>query len=174
MGSSSTTSTVDIFLLWLRPPFGVVPASPFLAHGADRHSAQCVPRGGMDQGEVEVSGQERERDVHQSVVEEHRAREAEARVLLAEPEQEPGDTEEDRECGGECSVDLLARVEPSLRGFTGPQPAQVIAVERLQLTCRAPQPAKAEHDDDRERGEPADSGPEVHALDQLPPRYEDR
>jgi hypothetical protein len=47
-----------------------------------------VARRGIDEREVEVSDEEDERHVHQPVVEEDRAREAERRVALAEPEQE--------------------------------------------------------------------------------------
>ena len=101
---------------------------PLDADVAERHAAERVTRRGMDQREVEVADEERERHVHQAVVEDDRAREAEARVLLAEPEQEPGDAEQDRERGGEDRVDLLARVEPSLRCPAAAQPEDVVAV----------------------------------------------
>jgi hypothetical protein len=67
----------------------VVLHGPLDADVAERHAAERVPRGRVDQGEVEVSREEDERDVHHPVVEDHSAREAEPRVLLAEPEQEP-------------------------------------------------------------------------------------
>ena len=85
----------------------------------------------VDQREIEVPDDEPERDVHQAVVEEHSAREAVAGVLLAEPEEKAGDAEEDRKRRGEDRVDLLAGVEPALRGAAPAQPAQVVPVERV-------------------------------------------
>ena len=69
---------------------------PFLADGAERDPAQRVPRRRVDHGEVEVADRSDERDVHQAVVEDDRAREAELRVALAEPEQQARDQEEER------------------------------------------------------------------------------
>src|SRR5207302_2719744 len=109
----------------LRPPLRVVPAGPLAPDRPEGHAAQRVPGRGVDQREVEVSYEERERDVHQPVVEDHRAREAVARVLLPEPEQQAGDAEQDREGRGERCVDLLAGVEPALRRLAATQPAEV-------------------------------------------------
>ena len=128
----------------------------------------------MDQREIQVPDEERERDVHQAVVQEHRAREAVARVLLAEPEEKAGDAEQDRERGGEGGVDLLAGVEPPLRRLTSAEPAQVVAVERVELPCGREHPAPAEDDDGGKRAQPGDASPEVDVLDGLPPRDEDR
>jgi len=63
-----------------------------------------------------MPGQQNERDPHQSVVQDDRPREAESRVALAVPEQDPRDGEEHRE--GRCyrGVELLARVEAALLG----------------------------------------------------------
>ena len=59
---------------------------PVLPHRAEHHPAQRVPRRRMDEREVEVAEQQRERRVQQAVVEKDGAREAEPRVLLPEPE----------------------------------------------------------------------------------------
>src|SRR5438128_999828 len=76
--SSSTTRIVVMLLFW--PPFRVMSRRPLLVDGADGDPAEGVARRGMDDGEVEVAGEQHQSDVHQSVVQEHGAREAEARV----------------------------------------------------------------------------------------------
>ena len=92
----------------------------------------------MNKGEVEVAGEQQERDVHQAVVEDHGAREAVARVLLAEPEQKTGHAEQDGEGGGERSVDLLAGVEPSLRSAAAAEPAEVVALLSAETAAVVP------------------------------------
>jgi len=98
---------------------------PLDADVAECHAAKRVPRRRMDQGEVEVPDEEHERDIHQAVVQDDGAREAEPGVLLAEPEQEAGDAEQDREGRRESGVDLLAGVEPALRRLAAAQPASI-------------------------------------------------
>src|SRR3954470_23830386 len=99
IGSSSTTRTVAPGGAALGLPLRMVLRRPLLAHGADRDPAQRMARGGMDHGEVEMADEECERHVHQPIVDDDGAGEAEAGVALAEPEQEPGDQEEHRERG---------------------------------------------------------------------------
>jgi hypothetical protein len=81
-----------------------------------------------------------------------------------------GHAEQDGEGGGERRVDLLAGVEPSLGRLAAAQPAEVVAVELLELARGCEQPAGAEQDDCDERAEPGDASPEVDALDELPAR----
>ena len=59
-------------------------------------------------------------------MEDHCAGEAEARVLLTEPEQETGHAEQDGEPRSEDRVDLLACVEPPLRSLASAEPQQVV------------------------------------------------
>ena len=126
----------------LRLPLGVVARRPVLADRAERDAAQRVPRRRVDHRQVEVADQEGERDVHQPVVQDDRAREAELRVALAEPEQQPRDQEEQREGGGEERVQLLAGVEAALRRRQAArEPAQVVAVEAVDLAGGAQDPA---------------------------------
>src|SRR5579863_5986070 len=135
-----------------------------------------MPRRRMDEGEVEVAEQKRERRVQQAIVEDHGARKAEARVLLPEPEEQARDEEEHHERRGQRGVELLAGVEARLlaRAARG-EPVDVLALEHVEL-ARRPQEAAtvAEHRDDEERGHPADSAPEVDQLDELPPPDLDR
>ena len=77
-----------------------------------------------------VADEQAEGDEHQPVMQDDGAREAEARVALAEPEQEPGDKEEDRERRRQSRVQLLTGVEPALR--RGP-PAEQPYVDSLTL-----------------------------------------
>src|SRR5712692_2220337 len=112
-------------LPWL-DPLGVVLARPLLTHVPERHAAKCVAGGWVDEREVEVAGDDDERGVHQGVVDEDRAREAEARVSLAVPEQEAGDEEEDGKRCGQGGVQLLAGVEAALRRAPPQEPAAVV------------------------------------------------
>src|SRR5207302_4453142 len=113
-------------------------ARPVLAHVAARHPAQRMTRRGMDDGEIEVADEQRQSREHEAVVEDDRAREAEPRVALAEPQEEAGGEEEDRERSREDRVDLLADVEP-------------VVVKALELARRAQQAAAvAEDGDERE------------------------
>ena len=59
------------------------------------------------------------------------------RVALAVPEEEAADREQDRERGGDDRVELLAGVQPPLRGAAAEQPAAVVGVEVLDLAQRA-------------------------------------
>src|ERR1700688_2923565 len=102
-------------------------AGPVLTHAAERHPAQRMARRGMEDGEIQVADEEPERDEHQAVVEHDRAREAEPRVALTEPEQHAGREEEDRERGHEDRVDLLADV-------------QTVVIEALELARSAQYP----------------------------------
>ena len=148
-----------------------MPPRPVLAHVAEHHPAQSVPRRRVDEGQIQVPEQQRKRRVEQSVVEEDRAREAEARVLLPEPEEQTRDEEEHHEGRRQRSVDLLPRVEARLLPRSTPrEPVDVLALEHVEL-ARRPQHAApvAEHRDDEERGHPADAAPEVRILDELPP-----
>src|SRR5581483_5345673 len=125
-----------------RPPARIVVTGPVLAHAAAHHAAQRMPRGGMDEREVQVPDEQGERRVEEPVVQEHRAREAERGVPLAEPEQEPRREEEDDERGVQDRVHLLSRVEAP--GY-----------ERLELARRPQQAAAvAEERDERERRDP--------------------
>src|SRR5439155_1258808 len=69
-------------------PARVMPPRPLLAHLAGRHAAKRMPRCRMDDREVEMTDEQEERRVEQPVVQRDGARPAEARVPLAEPEQE--------------------------------------------------------------------------------------
>src|SRR5436305_13794449 len=114
----------------------------------------------MEDGEIQVTDEERERDEHQPVVEHDGAREVKARVALAVPEQEPGGEEEDRERGHEDRVDLLSDVQP-------------VMLEALELARRAQQSATvAEHHDGGEQRDPSDATPEMHDLDERTARDE--
>ena len=135
--------------------------------GAGRHAAERVPRRRVDHRQVEVADEQDERDVHQPVVEDDRAVEAEAVVALAEPEQEAGGGEEDGERGGQDRVQLLAGVEAALRTRDPPQPEAVVAVDDVELARGAPQRAAvAEEDDQPECDRPGDRGVDVHVLDE--------
>ena len=85
----------------------MVAHGPLDADVAEGHPAQRVAGRRMDQREIEVADEEQERDVHQAVVEDHRAREAEPRVALADPEEHARDPEQDGERGRQDRVDLL-------------------------------------------------------------------
>src|SRR5262249_59694462 len=127
-----------------------------------------MPRRRVDQREIQVSDEKPERDVHQAVVQDHGAGEAVARVLLAEPEQEPGDTEENREGRSEGGVDLLAGVEPSLWSLASAQPQQVVAVEGVELSRGREKAARAESQDAGTCTHPAPASPQLHVLYPLP------
>src|SRR5438552_17295291 len=95
---------------------------PVLAHRPDGHSAQRVAGRRMANREIEMARKQAERDEHQAVVEDDRAREPKPRVALAEPEEDARNGEEDRERRRERRVQLLAGVEPALR--RGPLPEE--------------------------------------------------
>ena len=117
-----------------------------------------------------MADEQAERDVHQAVVQDDRAREPEARVPLAEPEQHAGAEEEQRQRCCDRRVDLLAGVEATLRRRpTARQPAQIVAVEPVELARRAQQSAPvAEEGDQDEHRDPAEPGVEVDVLDERP------
>src|SRR5262245_54606887 len=142
---------------------------PLLAHSADGDPAQRVTGGGMEDGEVEVAHEEAEGDVHQPVVEQDGAREAEPRVALAEPQQQAGSEEQHGERRGQRGVDLLARVEAALWGVLTAEPAEIVAVEAVDLARGAEDAAPVtEQDDEGEGADPRDAGPEVDVLDEWP------
>jgi hypothetical protein len=66
----------------------VVLSSPFFADGAEGHAAEGVPRGRVDEGQVQVANDDYDREVHERVVEVDGAAEPEACVALAVPKQE--------------------------------------------------------------------------------------
>jgi hypothetical protein len=51
-----------------RPPFGVVGARPVCSDGAEGDAAEGVAGGWVEEREVEVAGDDHERDVHEGVV----------------------------------------------------------------------------------------------------------
>ena len=75
-------------------------------------------------------------DVHQPVVDEQRARQAEARVALAVPEEEARHREQQRERGGHDDVQLLARVQAARRAAAVEEPVAVVGVEAVDLADR--------------------------------------
>ena len=105
-----------------------------------------------------------------------RAREAEARIPLPEPEEQAGDEEQHDERRIERGVELLAGVEARLVvRAAAPEPVDVLALEHVELARRPQQAAPvAEHRDDEERGHPADPAPEVDVFDQRPAADLDR
>src|SRR5579872_1521845 len=94
IGSSSTTRTVGILLLWL--PLAVMALGPVLADRSDGDSPQSVARRRMNHGQVQIADQEDDGDVHQPVVEDDRTGEAETGVALAQPEQHARHEEQER------------------------------------------------------------------------------
>ncbi len=157
-------------------PPRMVGARPVLAHRAHRHPAQRMPCRGMDDREVEMPDEQSGRHEREPVVQRDGAREAEARVTLAEPQQQAGEQEQHRERRVERGVDLLAGVEASLRRReAAAQPAHVVVLEDVELACGAQQPAPvAEQRDEHERRDPADTRPEVDVLHERPAADEDR
>src|SRR5207244_11232018 len=98
---------------------------------------------------------------------EQRARQAEARVALAGPEQETGHEEERGEGSGQPEVQFLAGVEAPLGCAPAEQPAPVVAVEEIELAQRAAERSPVgERDDDEKGSRPSDPGVEVDVLDQ--------
>src|SRR6266545_851718 len=124
----------------------MVSSRPVLSDRTERDPAQGVPGARMDDREVEVTDEQHEKDVHQSVVDEQRARETDARVAFAVPEQEAGDCEEDGERAADRGVQLLPGVEASLRRPRAPQPAAVVRVEAVELAQRAPEAGPVSED----------------------------
>src|SRR5438876_3876332 len=59
-------------------PLGMVAARPVAAHAAERHPAQRVAGGGVEQREIEVAEHEWNGNVHRHVVDQDRAGAAEA------------------------------------------------------------------------------------------------
>ena len=96
-----------------------------------------------------------------------RAREDEAVVALAEPEEEAREREQQREGDRQEGVDLLAGVEPPLRRLAAAEPAAVVPVDRLDLAPVLDEAlAVADDQDHDERDRPGDGNPDVHALDE--------
>ena len=96
-------------------PLRVVLARPRLVDLAGGHAAQRVARARMDQRQVEVPDEQADGEEREDVVDGAGAVEDEAVVALAEPEEEAGQREQERERDGQQGVDLLAGVEPPLR-----------------------------------------------------------
>src|SRR6478735_3697628 len=95
-------------------PLHVVLARPRLVDLSSGHPPQRMARARMDEREVEVTDEQADGDEREDVVDGARAVEDEAVVALAEPEEEAGEGEEEREGYGQERVDLLAGVEASL------------------------------------------------------------
>ena len=109
-----------------------------------------------------MTGEQQERRVEEPVVEQHRARPAEARVALTEEEEQPGGEEEQCERCAQERVHLLPDVEPA-------------RLETLELARGAEQAAPvAEERDERKRRDPPDTAPEVNVLHDRPAADEDR
>ena len=118
-------------------------SSPVFADGSEGHAAESVPRGRVDEGQVEVADDDHDRDVHERVVEVDGAGESEARVALAVPEQQARDEEQRRECCGQDCVDLLAGVEAALGAVdVAGEEAAVVAVEQVDLAERSARRAR--------------------------------
>ncbi len=125
--------------------FCVVLPRPVLADVAGRDPAQRVSRGGVDDGEVEMTDEEPYRGERQRLVHDAGAVEEEAVVALAEPEEEPRDGEEQRKSGGEQRVHLLAGVELPC-GALRPRsqrrsPASIASISRQSSARRRRSPA---------------------------------
>src|SRR6476646_3611475 len=118
-------------------PFPVVLDRPLLVDPAARHPAQGMPCPRVEHGEKEVAEEEQQRHVHQPVVHEQCLRQPEAGIALAVPEEEAGEREQDGERGGDHRVELLPRVETSLRRLATSQPRAIVGVEAVDLPCRA-------------------------------------
>ena len=144
----------------------------------------------MDQREIEVSEQEDEGDVHQPVVQHDRAREAEARVALAEPEERPGHGEEERKCAQDGEPEQQA-VRPHARSDPerliedgarqaeqrehGPAPlarqVEEPGVEEEDVAEEADRPIRAGREQER-RQEAADQTERRDHLRRMPPGEE--
>src|ERR671930_381909 len=151
----------------------LAPAGPIGSHIAGRDAPERVAGGRSDDGKVEVADQQDQRAIHQAVVEQDRAGEAESGVALAVPEKEARDGKKQREgCGQRC-VELLAGVEPARTAATMEKPASVVLVEAIELAQgRERPPPVTDSDDKRERDQPRDAGIEVECLDERPARDE--
>ncbi len=116
-----------------------------------------------------MAGDDEQGGVHEPVVDEDRARQPEAGVALAVPEQQTGEEEEDGEGGGNGGVQLLARVEAALRRAAAAQPATVVGVEEVEIARRSAKAAPvAGGSDEQDRARPADARVEVDVFDQRP------
>ncbi len=123
--------------------------------------------------QVEVPGEQQQRDVHQAVVKQDRAGKAEAGVSFAVPEQKPRHGEQHREGPSQRGVDLLARVEPPGAARAAKEPAAVVVVEAVEGAQRRRHAhAVADDNDEDERAQPRDAGVQVDCLDERPARDE--
>jgi hypothetical protein len=105
-----------------------------------------------------MAGEQDERDVHQAVVEQDRAGEAEAGVALPVPEQEARDGEQNDEGAGHRGVELLSGVEFSRPARAVAKPAAVVLIEAVELAQgREKAPSGADGDDEGEREQPCDT-----------------
>src|SRR5439155_19574972 len=114
-------------------PLRMMLPGPLELDVAAHDSSERMPRPRIDQGEIQMAGQQDERDPHQSVVQDDRPREAESCVTLAVPEQDPGDREKHRERRGYRGVELLARVEAALLGRIAAEPEAVVQIEPVEV-----------------------------------------
>src|SRR5262249_54871816 len=131
-------------------------ARPLRVDAAADHAAEGLARRRGDQREVEVAGEQDERAVHESAVEQNRIRTPEAGVALAIPEQEARDRKENGERRRHDRVQLLTGVEATGTAATAQQPTQVVGVETLDLADRLAQPgAKPEQEQQRDQDRPA-------------------
>src|SRR3954453_21973159 len=92
----------------------MVMLGPGAANRAEDHAVECLARGGMDRGQVNVAEENGKRDVGERRVDRVCLRddvEGEPAVL---PENQSGDAKRDGAVGGEDRVQLLTGVETSL------------------------------------------------------------
>src|SRR5947209_7894053 len=77
---------IGVFGFARSQPLAMVTSLPGRFDRSARHAAQRVAGRGAEHGQVEVAGEQDERDPHQPVMKDDRASEAEAHVAFSEPE----------------------------------------------------------------------------------------
>ena len=146
----------------------MVLAGPRLVDLAGDHAAKCMSRARVDQRQVEVPDEEEDREQREDVVDGAGAVEDEAVVALAQPEEDAGQGEEQREGDRQQGVDLLAGVEAPLRRPPAGQPAPVVTVDGLDVAPVLGQALAVSGDDDHDdRDHPGDGDPDVDVADEL-------
>src|SRR5436305_12964179 len=129
----------------------------------------------MDQGQVKMAQQQEERDVHQPVVHDQGVLKSERVVTLAVPEEKTCDCKEDGQRSSDDRVDLLTCVEAALWSYAAAQPAEVVAVEAVDLArCCEETAAVACEQHQGERGEPRERCVDMDVFQQRPPADEFR
>src|SRR6266516_5458202 len=124
-----------------------------------------MPRPWIDQGEIQMAGQQDERDPHQSVVQDDRSSETESCVTLAVPEQDPRDGEENREGGCYRGVELLTRVEAPLLCRIAAEPEPVVQIEPVEVVQGPAQSLSIAEEDDRKQSQgPRNRRVKMHVL----------